>query len=160
MVSDQQVKRLWRLVQKMSLEAAAAKAGMDPKTARKYLWDRRLPSEMVSAMSSCVVPSKRNTNVRRTLFKLATSGRNPGVTMYWVKRWGGWSEKGKTPEPVDSRPTEDKWTITVDQPPRTPEQEQMLREGLLQVGGCNSEPEEWEEYRAEDHVPDRSPPSR
>ena len=47
MVSDQQVKRLWRLAgQKLSLEMAAAKAGMDPKTARKYLRDRRLPSEM------------------------------------------------------------------------------------------------------------------
>ena len=47
MVSDQQVKRLWRLAgQALTLEIAAAKAGMDPKTARKYLRDRRLPSEM------------------------------------------------------------------------------------------------------------------
>jgi hypothetical protein len=47
MVSDQQVKRLFRLAgQKLSLEIASAKAGMDPKTARKYLQDRRLPSEM------------------------------------------------------------------------------------------------------------------
>ena len=30
----------------MPFEVAAAKAGMDPKTARKYLRDRRLPSEM------------------------------------------------------------------------------------------------------------------
>jgi len=47
MVSDQQVKRLWRLAgEKWALEIAAAKAGMDPKTARKYLRDRRLPGEM------------------------------------------------------------------------------------------------------------------
>ncbi|HEX3681724.1 MAG TPA: IS21 family transposase [Bryobacteraceae bacterium] len=47
MVTDQQVKRLWRVRQeKLSLEVAAAKAGMDAKTARKYLRDRRLPSEM------------------------------------------------------------------------------------------------------------------
>jgi hypothetical protein len=46
MVSDRQVKRLWRLAQKQSVEAAAAKSGMDSKTARKYLRDRRLPSEM------------------------------------------------------------------------------------------------------------------
>src|SRR3954468_391466 len=47
MVSDQQVKRLWRVAPKLSLEeVAAAKAGMDAKTARKYLRDRRLPSEM------------------------------------------------------------------------------------------------------------------
>lgn len=47
MVSDQQVKRLWRQAgQALTLEIAAAKAGMDAKTARKYLRDRRLPSEM------------------------------------------------------------------------------------------------------------------
>jgi integrase len=46
MVSDRQVKRLWRLAQKLPVEAAAAKSGMDSKTARKYLGDRRLPSEM------------------------------------------------------------------------------------------------------------------
>ena len=46
MVTDRQVKRLWRVQEKLSLEAAAAKAGMDPKTARKYLRNRRLPSEM------------------------------------------------------------------------------------------------------------------
>jgi hypothetical protein len=43
MVTDQQVKRLWRLRQrKLSLEVVAAKAGMDA----KYLRDRQLPSEM------------------------------------------------------------------------------------------------------------------
>ena len=47
MVSDQQVRRLWRLVRTgLTLEVAAAKAGMDAKTARKYVRDRRLPSEM------------------------------------------------------------------------------------------------------------------
>src|SRR6185312_8237313 len=46
MVNNRQVKRLWRLTQKLSLETAAAKSGMDSKTARKYLRDRRLPSEM------------------------------------------------------------------------------------------------------------------
>jgi hypothetical protein len=46
MVSDQQVKRLWQLAQKLLANTAAAKAGMDPKTARKYLRERRLPSEM------------------------------------------------------------------------------------------------------------------
>ena len=47
MVSDQQVKRLWREAGRtLTLEIASAKAGMDPKTARKYLRDRRLPSEM------------------------------------------------------------------------------------------------------------------
>lgn len=47
MVTDQQVKRLWRFrARQLSLEVAAAKAGMDVKTARKYLLDSKLPSEM------------------------------------------------------------------------------------------------------------------
>src|SRR4051794_7327536 len=47
MVTDEQVKRLWRFRQReLSLGVAAAKAGMDVKTARKYLVDVRLPSEM------------------------------------------------------------------------------------------------------------------
>jgi hypothetical protein len=47
MVSDEQVKRLRRLAgQKLLLDVAAAKSGMDPKTARKYLRAQRLPSEM------------------------------------------------------------------------------------------------------------------
>ena len=47
MVNDQQVKRLWRLVgQQWPLDIAATKTGMDPKTARKYLRARYLPSEM------------------------------------------------------------------------------------------------------------------
>jgi hypothetical protein len=44
MVSDRRVRRLVRT--ELTLELVAAKAGMDAKTARKYLWDRRLPSEM------------------------------------------------------------------------------------------------------------------
>jgi hypothetical protein len=47
MVSNRQVVRLWRLMRtELTLELAAVKAGMDAKTARKYLRDRRLPSEM------------------------------------------------------------------------------------------------------------------
>ena len=47
MVKDRQVKRPWLLTgQKLSLEITAVKAGMDPKTVRKYLQDRHLPSEM------------------------------------------------------------------------------------------------------------------
>lgn len=47
MVTDRQVKRLFRLVQnEWNLSVAAAKAGMDRKTARKYCRAGRLPSEM------------------------------------------------------------------------------------------------------------------
>ncbi len=47
MVRDQQVRRLFKLSNtEETQEIAAAKAGMDVKTARKYLRARRLPSEM------------------------------------------------------------------------------------------------------------------
>ena len=46
MVTDQQVRRLMLLIQKeKSLAAAAAKAGMDEKTARKYRRAGKLPSQ-------------------------------------------------------------------------------------------------------------------
>ena len=47
MVTDQQVRRLWRMSNtEKTQEIAAAKAGMDVKTARKYWKARKLPSEM------------------------------------------------------------------------------------------------------------------
>jgi hypothetical protein len=46
MVTDEQVRRLRKLSKtEKNQEVAAAKAGMDPKTAREYLKDPRLPSE-------------------------------------------------------------------------------------------------------------------
>jgi hypothetical protein len=47
MVTDHQVRRLRKLSNtEQNQEIAAAKAGMDPKTARKYLAVNRLPSEV------------------------------------------------------------------------------------------------------------------
>jgi hypothetical protein len=47
MVTDQQIRRLYKLSNTEGTQAiAASKAGMDVKTARKYLRARRLPSEM------------------------------------------------------------------------------------------------------------------
>lgn len=47
MVTDQQVKRLMKLIHtEKSVGVAAAKAGMDEKTARKYVRTGKLPSEM------------------------------------------------------------------------------------------------------------------
>ena len=47
MVTDQQIRRLYKLSNTEDpQEIAASKAGMDVKTARKYLRARRLPSEM------------------------------------------------------------------------------------------------------------------
>jgi hypothetical protein len=50
LVTDKQVRRLFALVKlENSQEIAAAKAGMDRKTARKYLREGRLPSELPQA---------------------------------------------------------------------------------------------------------------
>src|ERR1700690_2098740 len=47
MVTDQQIRRLYKLSNaEETKDIAASKAGMDVKTARKYLRVRRLPSEM------------------------------------------------------------------------------------------------------------------
>lgn len=47
MVTEQQIRRLMRLMKtEKGLSLAAAKAGMDAKTARKYCWSGKLPSEM------------------------------------------------------------------------------------------------------------------
>ena len=90
-------------------------------------------------------PIEAKVNVRKTLFKMATSGRNPGATMYWLKTRAGWSEKGKTPEPVEPRPEKCTWVVTVHQPPRPPEEEQQLREAVQAFGGATPEWEEWED---------------
>ena len=47
MVTDRQVRLLMKHVKNgKKLSVVAAKAGMDPKTARKYLRSGRIPSEM------------------------------------------------------------------------------------------------------------------
>jgi len=49
MVTDRQVGRLFRLMEtEKTLGMAAAKAGMDEKTARKYLKAGQLPSELAA----------------------------------------------------------------------------------------------------------------
>ena len=47
MTTDRQVRRFFRLMKsEKTMAAAAAKAGMDEKTARKYLKTQKLPSQM------------------------------------------------------------------------------------------------------------------
>ena len=47
MVTDQQVRRLFKLIQtEKNLGIAAMKAGMDEKTARKYRRNGKLPSDL------------------------------------------------------------------------------------------------------------------
>ena len=91
-------------------------------------------------------PIEANANVRKTLFKMAKSGRNPGATMYWLKTRARWSEKGTTPEPVENRPEKCTWFVSVYQPPRPPEEEQQLREAAEVLGGTAPECEEWEDW--------------
>ena len=79
-------------------------------------------------------PIEANANVRKTLFKMAKSGRNPGATMYWLKTRARWSEKGTTPEPVENRSENCTWVVSVYQPPRRPEEEQQLREAVQSFG--------------------------
>ena len=50
--TNQQVKLLMKNLKKHTKETAAAKAGMDPKTARKYLKSGKLPSDMKQAYRS------------------------------------------------------------------------------------------------------------
>src|SRR5690348_941146 len=76
MVTDTQVRRLKRLSKTETKEMAAAKAGMDVKTARKYLSDGRLPSEK---------RPERNWRTRKDAFEKVWEeireqvGTNPGL---------------------------------------------------------------------------------
>src|SRR5689334_6634656 len=76
MVTDAQVRRLKRLSKTETKEMAAAKAGMDVKTARKYLSDGRLPSEK---------RPERNWRTRKDAFEKVWEeireqvGTNPGL---------------------------------------------------------------------------------
>src|SRR5437764_412551 len=105
-----------------------------PKTLRKH-FRRQLDAGLAEATLM----------VARVAHKMATSGRNPGATMYWLKTRAGWSEKGKAPEPVEPRPEKCTWVVTVHQPPRPPEEEQQLREAVQAFGGATPEWEEWED---------------
>lgn len=77
MVTDQQIRRLYKLLNtEPTQQIAAAKAGMDVKTARKYAGEKRLPSEM---------KRERHWRTRPDWFKPVWSGiqeqlsANPGL---------------------------------------------------------------------------------
>ena len=53
-----------------------------PKTLRKY-FERELANGSAEA----------NAQVAQTLYKMATSGTNPGATIFWLKTRAKWSEK-------------------------------------------------------------------
>lgn len=56
--------------------------GISPKTLRKHY---RHELDLGKA--------KANAQVGKTLFKMATSGKNPAATIYWTKSQMGWSER-------------------------------------------------------------------
>jgi hypothetical protein len=87
-------------------------------------------------------PLEAQANVSRTLFRLATSGRNPAATMFWLKVRARWSEQGKVEE--QQPPTHIVWKINEYQPPRSPEQQQWVDKILQGVGDNPAEPVRWE----------------
>ena len=54
--------------------------------------------------------------VQQTAFRLATSGRNPRMTMQWLKRRAKWAP-GMRSRPQPGEVQHHKWTVEVYQPP-------------------------------------------
>jgi hypothetical protein len=61
-------------------------------TLRKYFRTELLEGPVATAVK-----------VRRTMYEMATSGRNQAATMFWLKTRAGWSEKGREPELFEER---------------------------------------------------------
>src|SRR4051812_38479926 len=87
-------------------------------------------------------PLEAQSNVTRTLFRLASSGRNPAATMFWMKTRAGWSEQGKVEE--REAPSHIVWNIQEYQPPRSPEDQKLLDEALRRFQDNPVEPVHWE----------------
>jgi hypothetical protein len=68
-------------VREEEIAATIGDRGIDPKTLRKY-FRRELD----------VGATKANSAVAQTLFKMATSGKHPGASMFWLKCRAGWKE--------------------------------------------------------------------
>ena len=87
-------------------------------------------------------PLEAQSNVSSTLFRLASSGRNPTATMFWMKTRARWSEQGKVEE--REAPSHIVWEIREHQPPRSPENQKLLEESLRRFGDNPAEPVHWE----------------
>lgn len=68
--------------------------GIDPKTLRKYF-----------SQELAVGTTIANTAVAKTLYRMATSGKQPAATMFWLKCRAGWRER-PGPEPIRGAPKE------------------------------------------------------
>jgi len=103
-------------------------------------------------------PLEARLNVTSTLFRKATSGRDPAATMFWLKTRAGWSERGPREEPKPSSHTV--WEIHEYAPPRSPEQQKLLEEMMARFDGSPDQPTRWEGDKGyfedeEDEVPRR-----
>jgi len=77
----------------MKQEQIAKLVGVRSTTSlRKHFRDELLQGPVAAAV-----------RVRRTLYEMATSGRNQAATIFWLKTRAGWSEKGREPEMVDEQ---------------------------------------------------------
>jgi hypothetical protein len=73
-------------------------------------------------------PVEATANVMRTAFRLAISGRNPAMTIFWLKTRARWSETTGLPV-QEERPSQPfQFIIEEYQPPRSPDEERKLAE--------------------------------
>lgn len=68
-------------VREEEIARTVGEAGIDPKTLRKH-FRRELD----------IGATKANSTVAQTLYKLATSGKHVGATIFWLKSRAGWKE--------------------------------------------------------------------
>jgi hypothetical protein len=87
-------------------------------------------------------PLEAQSNVVRTLFRMATSGRNPNATIFWCKTRLGWSERGKAEEVRPSAGVV--WTIREYRPTPSPEQQKEWEELLRKADAIPGGPVRWE----------------
>lgn len=85
-------------------------------------------------------PVETKAKVMQTAFRLASSGRNPAMTIFWLKTRGRWSEKNGLP-PQEGRSSEVRgFVIEEFQPVRSPEDEMAIQAALagLQTSGAGA----------------------
>ncbi len=93
MVTDEQVRRLRRMVQTEKRKAvAAAKAGMDVKTARKYLRNGKLPSQVKPEHTWRTRTDPFEEVWEEVVELLKTNGKLEAKTIFeWLQRkYPGW----------------------------------------------------------------------
>jgi hypothetical protein len=89
-------------------------------------------------------PVETKTRVMGTAFRLARSGRDPAMTIFWLKTRGRWSETNGLPEPVERSSEPIQFVVTTYQPPRSPEDEMAIQTAIAQLQGGDATRSEWE----------------